>query len=308
MKIGLMMPQPVPGNLPTPSTVADQIVRAEELGVHTVWVPNVRTSDALTILAVAATRTTVIELGTFVVPTYPRHPAALAQQALTVNALANGRLALGIGLSHRVVMETALGFDWDHPIRHLREYLACLQPLLRGEATVFQGEEYRLDGYALAIPGATPPQLLVAALGPQMLRLTGRLADGTAIWMGGPAYLRDHAVPVITEAASKAGRPAPRVVAGLPVCVTGRGAEARELANQAFGRYGELPSYRAILDKEGAGNVSDVALIGTADEVRAGIQALADAGATDLAASVFTLPDDDPTPTHDLLREYALKG
>jgi F420-dependent oxidoreductase-like protein len=306
MKIGLMVP--LPGNLPAPLAIVEQIVRAEELGFQSVWAPNVRGNDALTVLAVAATRTTAIELGTFVVPTYPRHPSALAQQALTVNALANGRLTLGIGLSHRVTMETALGFDWDHPIRHLREYLACLGPLMRGEATSFQGAEYRIEGYALAIPGAPPPQVLVAALGPQMLRLTGRLADGTAIWMGGPAYLREHAVPAITAAASEAGRPAPRILAGLPVCVTNRGEETRELANRAFGRYGELPSYRAILDKGGAEQVADVALIGTADEVRAGIQALIDAGATDLAASVFSLPDADPTPTYDLLREYALQG
>ena len=306
MKIGLMVP--LPGDLPAPLTIVEQIVRAEGMGLHSVWAPNVRGNDALTVLALAATRTTAIELGTFVVPTYPRHPSALAQQALTVNALANGRLTLGIGLSHRVTMETALGFDWDHPIRHLREYLACLGPLLRGEATVFQGEDFRIDGYALTIPGATPPPVLVAALGPQMLRLTGRLANGTAIWLGGPAYLREHAVPALTAAAREAGRPAPRVVAGLPVCVTNRGEEARELANKAFGRYGELPSYRAVLDKGGVASPADVALIGTTDEVRAGIRALADAGATDLAASVFALPDADPTPTYDLLREHALKG
>ena len=306
MNIGLMVP--LPGDLPAPLTIVEQIVRAEQMGFRSVWAPNVRGNDALTVLALAGTRTTTIELGTFVVPTYPRHPAALAQQALTTNALASGRLALGIGLSHRVTMETMLGFDWDHPIRHLREYLACLQPLLRGEATVFRGEEYRIDGYSIAIPGATPPALLVAALGPQMLRLAGRLTDGTAIWMGGPTYLRDYAVPTITVAASEAGRPAPRILAGLPVCVTSRVDEARELANKAFERYGQLPSYRAVLDKEGAVGPADVALIGSAAEVRAGIAALAEAGATDLAAAVFALPGADPTPTYELLGEYALRG
>ena len=306
MNIGLMVPRP--GTMPAPMAVVEQIVRAESMGFRSVWLPNVFGSDALTVFAIAGTRTSAIELGTFVVPTYPRHPTVLAQQALTVNALANGRLALGIGLSHRVTMETALGFDWDHPIRHLREYLACLGSLLRGEATNFHGEEYRIDGYALSIPEATPPRVLVAALGPQMLRLTGRLADGTAIWMGGPAYLREHAVPAITAAAAEAGRPAPRVVAGLPVCVTSRGEEARELANKAFGRYGELPSYRAVLDKGGAEHVADVSLIGTPDEVRAGIRELAAAGATDLAASVFALPGDDPAATYELLREVLLRG
>jgi 5,10-methylenetetrahydromethanopterin reductase len=303
MKIGLMVP--LPGDLPEPATVVSQIVRAEELGFSSVWAPNVRGGDALTVLAVAGTRTARIELGTFVVPTYPRHPQALAQQALTVAALTGNRLTLGIGLSHRVTMEEGLGFDWDHPIRHLREYLACLMPLMRGEVTHFSGQEFRIRGYSLDVPGASAPPVLVAALGPQMLRLAGRQTDGTAIWMGGPRYLAEHAVPALTAAAQEAGRPAPRVLAGLPVCVTDRPDEARALADRAFARYGQLPSYRAILDKEGAGGPADVALIGGAAEVSAGIRALADAGATDLAAAVFALPGDDPAPTYALLREHA---
>ena len=306
MKIGLMVP--AAGTLPAPHAIVEQIVQAERLGLQSVWMPNVFGSDALTVLAVAATRTSTIELGTLVMPTYTRHPTVMAQQALTANALAQGRLTLGIGLSHRVRMETMLGIDWDHPIRHLREYLACLGPLLRGEATTFRGEEFTIDGYALTIPGATPPQLLVAALGPQMLRLTGRLADGTAIFMAGASYLRDHAVPTIRAAAEAANRPQPRILTGLPVCVTNRGDEAREHAHRAYAHFAQMPSYRAILDKEGAAGPADVALIGTADEVSAGIQALEAAGATDLAATIFTLPNDDPAPTYDLLRAHALRG
>ncbi len=303
MKIGLMVP--LPGDLPTPTTVVAQIVRAETLGFQSVWAPNVRGGDALSVLAVAGTQTKRIELGTFVVPTYTRHPAALAQQALTTAALTGNRLTLGIGLSHRVTMEGMLGFDWSRPIRHLREYLACLLPLMRGEEVEFAGEEFQIHGYSLAIPGAEAPPVLVAALGPQMLRLAGRQTAGTAIWMGGPCYLSEHAVPTLTAAASQAGRPAPRILAGLPVCVTARTEEARQLANQNFARYGQLPSYRAILDKEGAEGPADVALIGSAAEVRAGLQSLADAGATDLAAAVFALPGEDPTPTYELLGEYA---
>lgn len=303
MNIGLMVP--LPGANPAPGAVVDQIVRAEALGFHSVWAPNIRGNDALTVLAVAGTRTARIELGTFVVPTYPRHPSALAQQALTAAALTGNRLTLGIGLSHRVTMEELLGFDWSHPIRHTREYLACLLPLLRGEAATFRGEEYRIDGYSLAVPGAAAPPVLVAALGPQMLRLAGRHTAGTAIWMGGPRYLAEHAAPVLNAAAAEAGRPAPRLLAGLPVCVTARPEEARRYAAQTFERYGQLPSYRAILDKEGADGPADVALIGGAEEVGAGLRALAEAGATDLAASVFALPGEDATPTYDLLREHA---
>ena len=303
MKIGLMVP--LPGDLPAPITVVAQIVRAETLGFQSVWAPNVRGGDALSMLAVTGVQTRRIELGTFVVPTYTRHPAALAQQSLTTAALAGNRLTLGIGLSHRVTMEEMLGFDWSRPIRHLREYLACLLPLMRGEEVEFAGEEFQIHGYSLAIPGAEPPPVLVAALGPQMLRLAGRQTAGTAIWMGGPRYLAEHAVPILTAAAGEAGRPAPRILAGLPICVTARADEARQLANQNFARYGQLPSYRAILDKEGAEGPADVALIGSAAEVRAGLQSLADAGATDLAAAVFALPGEDPTPTYELLAEYA---
>lgn len=299
---------PAAGTLPEPQQIVEQIARAESLGFRSAWVPTVFGSDALTVLALAGARTTTIELGTMVVPTYTRHPTVMAQQALTTSALANGRLTLGIGLSHRARMEQLLGIGWDRPIRHLREYLACLGPLLRGEATFFRGEEFHIDGYTLTVPGATPPPILVAALGPQLLRLTGRLADGTAIYLAGPSYLRDHAVPAIAAAAREAGRPAPRVLTGLPVCVTDRVEEARAFANETYGHFARMPSYRVVLDKEGAAGPADVALIGSADTVGAGIRALADAGATDLAATVFALPGDDPTPTYDLLREHALRG
>src|SRR5919199_2811431 len=260
--------------------LVDELVRAEELGLQSAWLPNIRGYDALTVLALAGQRTSRIELGTNVVPTYPRHPSALAQQALTAQAAAGGRLLLGIGLSHRVTMEQALGFDWSRPIRHMREYLSALRPLLAQEPTSFAGEEFRIGGYQLTVPDATPPPVLVAALGPQMLRLAGRLADGTAIWMGGPRYLAEHAVPTIAAAAREAGRPAPRVLASLPVCVTERGAAVRQAAARAFARYGELPSYRAILDREGAAGPADVSLIGDEQAVSRGLRGLPDSGGT----------------------------
>src|ERR671932_894125 len=264
MKIGLMI---VTAGAPDLESVLAQIDRAEAMGFASAWVSSVRSFDALTVLALAGQRTERIELGTFVIPTYPRHPAALAEQALAVQAASGNRLALGIGLSHRVTMEAMLGFDWSHPIRHMREYLTCLTPLLRGELTSFAGQEFRIEGYQLSVPGATPPPVLVAALGPQMLRLAGRLADGTAVWMGGPRYLAEHAVPGITAAAQQAGRPAPRIVAGLPMLVTEQPDELRTRAARAFERYGQLPSYRAILDRAGAAGPADVSLIGSAAEV-----------------------------------------
>src|SRR5215217_3565430 len=200
-------------------------------------------------------------------------------------------------------MEQALGIDWSRPVRHMREYLSALRPLLAQEATSFAGEEFRIEGYQLTVPDATPPPVLVAALGPQMLRLAGRLADGTAIWMGGPRYLAEHAVPTITAAAWEAGRPAPRIVAGLPICVTSNAEAVRERANRAFGRYGELPSYRAVLDRQEAGTgPGDVALIGDEAAVQAGIDELRAAGVTDLVASVYAPRGEDAERTYALLR------
>lgn len=299
MKIGMILPNP--GALLDLETLLAEISRAEERGIRSVWVANVpRGFDALTLLALAGQHTRTVELGTFVVPTYTRHPVALAQQALTTNAAMGGRLVLGIGLSHRVVMEQGLGFDWSHPIRHMREYLHCLS----GEPVTFAGEEFHISDFGITVPGARPPSVLVAALGPQMLRLAGRYADGTAIWMGGAGYLATDAVPIISEAARAAGRPAPRVVAGLPICVTDNTDAVRAAINRAFARYGELPSYRAVLDKEGAAGPADVSLIGDEAAVLDALRALADAGATDLVASVSTPAGENPARTYDLLERY----
>ena len=300
MKLGLMI---ATAGQPTIDAVLAQFEQAEARGFASAWIPSVRSYDALTTIALAGRVTSRIEMATFVIPTFPRHPSALAEQALTTQAAAGGRLTLGIGLSHRVSMEGRLGFDWDHPVRHLREYLGCLTPLLRGEATTFAGQEYRLDEAQVTVPDATPPSVLVAALGPQLLRLTGRLADGTAIWMGGPRYIAEHAVPTIITAAREAGRPAPRIVAGLPICVTSNAEATRERANRAFGRYGELPSYRAVLDRQEAGTgPGDVALIGDEAAVQAGIDELRAAGVTDLVASVYAPRGEDAERTYALLR------
>ncbi len=256
MRIGIMV---LPGRGEPVASTLKQIEDAEQHGFASLWLAHTIGVDALTVLALAGQQTENIELGTFVVPTYPRHPSAIAQQALTVQALSGGRLTLGIGLSHRAVMEDRLGFDWDHPIRHMREYLTSLAPLLRQEAFHFEGEEFTVRDYQLVIADASPPSVLVAALGPQMLRLTGRMADGTAIWMGGPRYIAEQVVPQIGEAACGAGRPAPRVVAGLPICVTDRPDEVRARAAHVYEVYGRLPSYRAILDREGVDGPEHVA-------------------------------------------------
>jgi len=306
VKIGIFLP--TPGTVPDLATLLGQFLRVEGEGFASAWTPNITAFDALSLLAMVGRETRRIELGTFVVPTYTRHPVVMAQQALTTQAAAAGRLTLGIGVSHRVTIETLLGMDFSHPLRHMREYLAVLEPALAQRPVAFAGEEFRPNGYQLRVPGATPPPILIAALGPQMLRLAGRRAAGTAIWMGGPRYLTEYVLPILGPAALEVGRPAPRIVASVPVCVTDYPADIIPRANQDFARYGQLPSYRAILDKEGAPNPSDVALIGPEDVVRQGLDAYAAAGATDFAAAIYSPPGTNPERTWAVLKAYAGGG
>jgi F420-dependent oxidoreductase-like protein len=302
MRIGIMA---LPARGEGVASVLAQIEEAERLGFAGLWLAHTTGVDALSVLAMAGLRTSRIELGTFVVPTYPRHPAAMAQQALTTQDACDGRLVLGIGLSHRAVMQDRLGVDWNHPIRHMREYLTALTGLLWQQDLTFEGVEFTIRGYRVVIDDVPPPNILVAALGPQLLRLTGRLADGTALWMGGPRYIAEQVVPIIGTAASSAGRPAPRIVAGLPVCVTAWPELARARAAKAYEIYGRLPSYRAILDREGAAGPEDVALIGSKADVRRGLQALEHAGASDFAGAIFASDDSERAATLEVLREFA---
>ena len=233
-----------------------------------VWCAQIFGYDALTLLAVVGREVGGIELGTAVVPTYPRHPIVLAGQALTTQAAVGGRLALGVGLSHRIVIEGMYGYSFERPARHMREYLAVLLPLLRGEAVSFQGETLKATTMGPLEQKAAAPPVLLAALAPAMLRLAGGVADGTVTWMTGPSTVRDHIVPSISRAAKEAGA-------------------ARERAASTFSIYGQLPSYRAMLDREGAAGPADVAIVGDEDAVAAGLSGLADVGATEAIAAPF---------------------
>ncbi len=262
----------------------------EKRGFDSFWLPNIFGVDAVGACAVVGWETDHIELGTAVTPSYPRHPAALAQQALTTQAACAGRFTLGVGLSHKLVIEDMYGYSYDKPAKHMRQYLAVLGPLLRGEAVDYEGED--IAGHiTLTVPGAEPVPLLLAALGPTMLELAGRLTHGTTTWMTGPHTLADHIVPRISEAAAAAGHAAPRIVAGLPVCLTRDVDAAREFIGQTLQIYGMLPSYRAMLDREGAEGPADLALVGDADTLRADIDQLRQAGVTDFNAVVMPYAD-----------------
>jgi 5,10-methylenetetrahydromethanopterin reductase len=290
MRIGIAIGE-ISGNPATIDDLVAQTRAAEQDGFASAWFANIFGFDAILAAAICGRETQRIEVGTAVTPTYPRHPTAMAQQALSASAACKGRFSLGIGLSHQLVIEGMLGLSFAKPFSHMREYLAVLGPLLREGKVDFKGDEFRVQS-TLAVTGATPPPILLAALAPKMLALAGSQADGTITWMTGPKTLREHIVPSIGEAAAKAGRVKPRVVAGLPIAVTEDVAGAREIASRAFQIYGFLPSYRAMLDREGAEGPADVAIAGDESAVGEQIERLAAAGVTDFQAAIFPVGKD----------------
>ncbi|MCP3983899.1 MAG: LLM class F420-dependent oxidoreductase [bacterium] len=285
MRIGIML-----GATEGPDSHLDGLVkRAQDLesrGFDSLWMANIFGLDAIGALAIVGRETDRIELGTAVVPTYPRHPVAIAQQALTTQAASGGRFTLGIGLSHKIVIENMFGFSYDKPARNMREYLEVLTPLLRGEPAKFEGEHYRVNA-GLQVPGAGNTPLLIAALGDVMLKLAGTYTDGTILWMTGPATIEGHIGPKLRAAASEAGRGAPRIVAGLPIALTDDPESARSWIAKNLAMYGTLPSYRAMLDKEGAATPADIALVGDEAVLDAGLDRLRDVGVTDFDAAMM---------------------
>jgi len=260
-------------------------------------------NDVLTAIAVLGQHTLRITLGTGVAPTYPRHPLVMAQQALTVQAACNGRLQLGLGLSHQGVIEDLMGLSYKNPVQHMREYLAVVGPLINGEGVSHQGENYRVQG-SMNVPGATPCPILVAALGPRMLKLAGELSAGTVTWMVGIETIKNHIVPKITDAAAAVGK-VPRVVASLPVVVTDSVEQIRSQIDSSLKMYGQLPSYRRMLDREGVSTPSGVSLLGTEAEVGDQLDAFASAGVTEFVASIPELGQGDYARTYDFLKARA---
>ncbi len=273
----------------------------EARGFHTLWLANIFAIDAITAAALIGRETSRIELGTAVVPTYPRHPTALAQQALTAQAACGGRFTLGIGLSHQIVIEGLLGLSYERRAKHMREYLSVLGPLLRGEKAEHQGEEFRVN-LGLEVPGARPVSALIAALGDQMLRIAGEQADGTILWMTGARTVEEHVVPRIRSAAQAAGRADPRIVAGLPIVLTDDERAAREAVGKIMVHYGQIPSYRAMLDREGVAGPGDIALVGNQRQLDAALDRLAAAGVTDLDAALIPVDDGAEARTLDYLQ------
>lgn len=300
MRIGVMS-----GATPGPDGTLDGLVkRAKDLearGFDSIWMANIFGLDAIMSQAIVGRETERIELGTAVVPSYPRHPHAMAQQCLTAQEACGGRFTLGVGLSHQLVIENMFGLSYEKPARHMREYMEVLGPLLRGEPAAFNGTEYRVNA-SVDVPGAAPVDVLIAALGDQMLRIAGRTATGTILWMTGTKTIESHIGPKLRAAASEAGRPEPRIVAGFPIAVTDNPESVRESISKGLSVYGTLPSYRAMLDKEGAAGPADIALVGNESEVTKSLDRLRDVGVTDFDAAIFPAEDDTDRRTLELLQ------
>ena len=273
--------------------LVSDVASARASGFASYWLPHLPVqADALTSLAIAGREVPDIELGTAVVPMWSRHPLALAQQALTTNELVGGRLSLGVGLAHQRLVEPVWGIPFERPVQYAREYLRILAPALRNEPVDSVGERVTARWSMPLYPGVPAPRLYVAALGEKMLELAGTVADGTILWMTGPNTIATHTAPTIRAAAERAGRPQPRVIAGVPVLCTDDVEAGRALAAKVFERYGSAPSYRAMLDREGYADPAEIALIGDEAAIATGLEAFRQAGVDELICSEFG-PDDD---------------
>ncbi len=300
MKIGLMLNDSGDKNNSLDNMIAFA-KDAEAKGFPSLWMAHIFGYDALTALAIVGRETSTIELGTAVVSVYRQHPFALGQQALTTQAATSGRLNLGIGLAHQPVVEGMFGMSFDKPARYMREFLEILTPVLRGEPSSFSGDLLTGRGSMIVEEAVKPVKLFVAALGPVMLDLCGKEADGTVTWMTGKKTIESHILPKMSKAASEAGKSAPRVVAGFPICLTNDVDGTKELISKSLTVYGQLASYRAMLDLEGAAGPTDIAVVGDEAAVDAELERIASAGVTDFNAAIIAGNDEDRQRTMDYL-------
>ena len=279
-----------------------QILEAEKDGFHSLWAAHIMDVDIMSMMCLAAERTSRIEMGTAVTPTFLRHPIAMAQQALTVQSIAGGRFTLGIGVNHKPVVEDRLGMEFHRPAQHMKEYLDIVRTLSKYGTVDYSGQIFSANTQFTILECSHIPVLL-AALGPRMLKIAGETADGTITWMTGVQTLKTYIVPTINRAAEDAGRDNPRIVAAVPVAVTKDRPAAFRQANDYFGRYGQLPSYRAMLDREGVESPAEMALVGDEEEVAEQLRAYADAGTTDMAAQIYPV---GPDPHESIARSRNL--
>ncbi|AOS64322.1 TIGR03564 family F420-dependent LLM class oxidoreductase [Actinoalloteichus hymeniacidonis] len=269
--------------------VIERVRQARDAGLDSFYFPRLSSWDPITLAAISAGQVPGIDIGTGVALAQPHHPLTMAAQALTVQAAAAGRFTLGLGLGHRQIIEGSFGYSYDRPARYMREYLTALQPLLAGTEIDFRGELLTAAG-RVTVPSVSRPSVLVAALGPMMLRLAGELASGTITVWAGPEYLGEHIVPTIRRAAEAAGQPEPRVVATVLVALTADPDTIRDSVAVQFGAAADFASYRSLLDRQGMAGLAETVVAGDETEVAAAFRAFADAGVTELLVAPIGTP------------------
>jgi len=292
MRIGLMI-GPERGRYATKVQRMRSDARwAEEAGLDTVWIPQIPDEfDALTCAALLGDATARIEIGTAVVPVQPRHPVALAQQVLSVQAVCDGRFSLGLGVSHHWIIEAMLGLPYEHLVATMRAYLDVLDQALAGPGTVTVDNDLFRIHQPLDITDVAPTPVLIAALGPRMLELCGTRTAGTILWMADERAVATHVVPALARAAGAAGRPLPRVVAGIPVCLCldEEVPLAVERTNRILAEAEMSPNYQKLLEHGDARAVGDILAAGSEATIEKRLQAFADAGVSDVSVRVVPI-------------------
>ncbi len=268
--------------------------QAEAGGFSSVWIPQIPDEfDAMTAAALIGTATSTVEVGTAVVVAQTRHPVALCQQVLSVQLACEGRFSLGLGPSHHWIVEDMLGLSYDRPAAQIRSYLDVLDQALAGPGMVRVENEYFHINNPLDIADQAATPVLLAALGPVMLRLAGSRTDGTTLWLADERAIGEFIAPRINEAAAEAGRPPPRIVAGVPVCLCAPGQvdTAKERAERLLAEAEVSPNYQRLLDRGNAEGVSDIMAVGDEAAVLARLRSFANAGVTDLSVRVLPVGD-----------------
>ncbi|MHA3020276.1 LLM class F420-dependent oxidoreductase [Mycobacterium sp. BMJ-28] len=276
------------------SKLVSDVQWAESAGLDSAWMPQVPNDfDCLTMVALMAANTSRIELGTAVVPLQAQHPVALARQALSVHAMSGGRLALGVGPSHHWIVGDMLGLPYEKPAAYTRDYLEVLNTAIAGPGPVdVQNDSFTVHNPTV-LAADTPMPVLVSALGPVMLQIAGEHADGTSLWMADEKAIGEHIAPKINKAAAEAGKPAPRIVAGIPVtlCANSEIEAAKERANRILAEAETSPNYQRLLDRGEARSVGDLCAAGDEESILKRFKQFADAGVTDLSVRLLPIGD-----------------
>jgi len=298
MKIGIQFD---PRGNPDLDSILGEFEKAEQEGFEAIWIGQVFDHDVLTLFALAGARTERIELGTSVVPLPPRHPTVLAQQALTTQLATNGRLCLGVGCGHGIILDKKLGLAPDAPVGRTREALEVLRPLLRGEYVKYAGTYHRMR-VGTPIAGAEPPSVILAALGPRMIELAGELTDGVTVVFVGARFIAENVRPLLPDGA--------RIVASVPVAVTDRPGPVKSAIDRYTGPSSALPNYQRVMAQQGTERVSDTGAVGSAAQVEDGLAELAESGVTDLNPILLHVEEDPESAgrTRELLASIARKA